>query len=65
MSVKSFPSNTPQSEAGGENYVLKDHMFNKELEALCGVGKVEPISVYFSFVKTHFHSSNHSLVKGK
>ena len=28
MCAERFPSNKPQSVAGGENYVLKDHMFS-------------------------------------
>ena len=48
-------------------FKLKDHIvFSTELaEAFCGVGKVAQISGYFPFVKTHFHSPQHSLVKGK
>ena len=46
-------------------FELKDHIvFSMEhAEAFCGVGKVAQISGYFSFVKTHFHSPQHSLVK--
>ena len=69
MSVESFPSNKPQSVAVCESHCffeLKDHIvFSTEPEAFCGVGKVILISAYFSFVKTHFHSPYHSLVKGK
>ena len=43
----------------------KDHMvFSTEPEAFRGVGKKAHLKLYFfSFVKTHFHSPFHSLVK--
>ena len=69
MSVESFPSKKPQWVAVCESHCffeLKDHIVvSTEPEAICGVGKVVLNSAYFSFVKTHFHSPYHSLVKGK
>ena len=43
----------------------KDHMvFSTEPEAFRGVGKKAHLKLYFfSFVKTHFYSPFHSLVK--